>query len=56
MGVREDQLVGYFGADVTVWSNICHAGLCMGAHFEHMESINQPGERYKLQGGHGQTQ
>ena len=56
MSVREDQLVGYFGADVTEWSNLCHAGLCMGAHFEHMESINQPGERYKLQGGHGQTQ
>ena len=48
MGVREDQLVGYFGADVSTWSNICHAGLCMGAHFEHMESINQPGERYKV--------
>ena len=48
MGVREDQLVGYFGADVSRWSNICHAGLCMGAHFEHMESINQPGERYKV--------
>ena len=48
MGVREDQLVGYFGADVTEWSNLCHAGLCMGAHFEQMESINLPGERYKV--------
>ena len=48
MGVREDQLVGYFGADVTVWSNLCHGGLCMGAHFEQMESINLPVEKYCL--------
>ena len=34
MSVREDQLVGYFGADVSAMSNLCHAGLCMGVHFE----------------------
>ena len=51
MGVREDQLVGYFGFgadDVTAWSNLCHGGLCMGVHFEQMESINLPGERHKV--------
>ena len=51
MGVREDQLVGYFGFgadDVTAWSNLCHGGLCMGVHFEQMESINLKGEWNKV--------
>ena len=51
MGVREDQLVGYFGFgadDVTAWSNLCHGGLCMGVHFEQMESISLPGEWNKV--------
>ena len=64
MGVREDQLVGYFGADVTAVGHHCHAGLCaVGClanceidgfisrlAFGQIESINNnlPGDWYKV--------
>jgi hypothetical protein len=48
MGVRSDQLKGYFGGDPTDWNQLCHAEHCSSAHFETMRSINLPGEVYKL--------
>ena len=48
MGVRSDQLKGYFGGDPTDWKQLCHAEHCSSAHFETMRSINLPGERYKV--------
>eukprot|EP00971_Amphidinium_carterae_P249052 4943622-Amphidinium_carterae.1 len=46
MGVREDQLVGYFGhgGDRMYWQDeLCHGNHCMQAHFELMTSVDGAG-------------
>jgi len=49
MGVRQDQMIGYFGGtpDQGV---LCHAEFCMSAHFEYMKSVNADGgtSRYDI--------
>ena len=43
MGVREDQLVGYYGASLTAtaaaWNGICQSVWCMNVHFEKMKNV-----------------
>ena len=48
MGVRADQMKGYFGGDANSWSALCHGTHCMSAHFEQMERVNQPGSNYAI--------
>ena len=48
MGVRADQMKGYFGGDANSWSALCHGTHCMSAHFEQMERVNQPGSTYAI--------
>ena len=52
MGVRSDQMIGYFGGDVmdsvTSWNALCHGDHCMQAHFEMMTSVNAEGSRYAV--------
>ena len=45
MGVRTDQMKGYFGADASAWPSLCHGTHCMTAHFEQMEFVGD-GTRY----------
>jgi hypothetical protein len=43
MGVREDQLVGYYGVSLTAttgaWNGICQSTWCMTVHFEKMKNV-----------------
>jgi len=40
MGVRTDQLVGYFGGDMSDVTQRCHGTLCMTANFNGMTNVN----------------